>query len=648
MGKKTTIKARILRLSIISILVLSILLVSLASILIFNAYDESYRKQALSLANSYSQTIQTNIENLQDDLNAAASNLMIFNDAVPADTRMSHLASLAATSHFKDFSIARSDGTTLNDTNISDREYFQSAMRGEYYVSSPVVRKTDNSVTTMVAGPSVTYNNEQYVVYGGLDSLYFSRGLSSIDMGAGSTVSVIDKYGQIVASSTPSQVEALANYTEVPDPALQAFAREMLENEEGIAHYTYGGTDYMAVYQKIEGTDGWTIAVSANYSEVVAKVVLDIIICLVLSGTLILVNIIVTLKVSNKISNPLTMSTKRLVLLSQGDVKTPFENHAPNDETRILSQSLVDTVQTLRLYIEDISSVLSALAAGDLTVSSTLEYKGDFQEIGTSLREISNALNRAFSTVKESMVSIQSGATQVAAGAQTLSTTALEESQAVSEISSTVANINDQADNTAITARKAAELTHTTNINANSGGELMKELLQAVENIKDKSSAISQIIKTIGDIAFQTNILALNAAIEAARAGGAGKGFAVVANEVGMLASKSQEAAQSTESLITDSLSAVDAGMQLASKAYEQMQAIVSDIGQVTSQIEAIDTATGKQKESLELITENMSRIEVGMQSNTATAQESAASSEELSSLSTSLAQAVSKYKTTM
>lgn len=648
MGRKTTIKARILRLSIITICILSILLVSVASILIFNAYDERSQKQARSLTNAYSELIQSNIENLQNDLTAAASDRLIFNDAVPAETRLSHLALSAKTSHFNDFSVARSDGTTLNNTDISDREYFRKAMQGEYYVSSPVVHKTDNSITTMVAGPAATYNNKQYIVYGSLDSLYFSRGLDSIDMGTGSTVSVIDKYGQIVASSVPAQVESLANYTEVSDPALQNFAKEMLSNEEGVAHYNYGGIEYMAVYQKIEGTDGWTIAVSANYSEIAGKVISDVIVCLVISAVLILVSIIVSIKVSTSISNPLSASTKRLALLSQGDVKTPFENNAPNDETRVLSQSLVDTVQTLHLYIEDISHVLSALAAGDLTVRSTLKYKGDFQEIGTSLSEISTALNNAFSTVKSNMISIQSGATQVAAGAQTLSSTATEESQAVSEISSTVAEINKQADNTAATARKAAELTHTTNANANSGGELMKELLLAVENIKDKSAAISQIIKTIGDIAFQTNILALNAAIEAARAGRAGKGFAVVANEVGMLATKSQEAAQSTETLITDSLSAVDAGMQLANKAYEQMQAIVNDIGQVTAQIEVIDSATETQKASLDLITENMSKIEVGMQSNTATAQESAASSEELSSLSTSLAQAVSKYKTSM
>lgn len=648
MGRKTTIKARVLRLSLISIFVLSVALVALFSILIYKAYDDSYQRQAWSLVGSYSQLIQSNIENLQSDLDTAASDLMVFNEAVPANSRISRLTVAAETSHFKDFSIARSDGTTLNDTDISDREYFQNAMKGQYYVSSPVVRKTDNSITTMVAAPAVTYNGKQYVVYGGLDSLYFSRGLDSIDMGAGSTVSVIDKYGQIVASSTPAQVAALANYTEVQDAALQDFANAMLANEKGVAHYQYGGIDFMAVYQKIDGTDGWTIAVSANYSEIVRTIIFDIVLCLILCALLILIGITVSIKVSNNISRPLNASTTRLLLLAGGDVKTPFENNAPNDETRVLSQSLVDTVQTLRLYIEDIDHVLGALAAGDLTVRSTIEYKGDFQEIGASLREISSALNNAFSTVKDNMASIQSGATQVAVGAQTLSSTAVESSQAVSDISSTVARINEQADNTAAIARKAADLTHETNKNAHSGGDLMKELLIAVENIKDKSSAISQIMKTIGDIAFQTNILALNASIEAARAGAAGKGFAVVANEVGVLATRSQEAAQNTETLITDSLSAVDVGMQLAKRVYEQMQAIVNDIGQVTSEIERIDSAANDQKESLDLITENMSKIETGMQSNTATAAESAASSEELSSLSTTLVQTVSKYKTSV
>lgn len=644
--RQTTIKNRILRLSIISVVTVIVLLVSVNSVLIYRAYDTSYRSEAESLAGAYSELIQANIESLRNDLDTVMANTSVFNQMSPMYLRKSQLENLAATSLFKDFSVAYSDGKTYSDTDLSKREYFQHAMRGEYYVSSPVIRQTDNSVTTMMAGPAVTVNGQQYVVYGGLDSAYFSKGLDSIDMGKGSNIIVIDKYGQIVASSDQSQVANLENYVNSEDKELRGFATEMMNKESGTYSYEHDGIRFMAAYQNIPDTDGWTIAVSANYSEVIAQVTSAILVCLVLSLALLVIEVVVAIKVANNISRPIIRNTERLKLLAGGDVKTPFENHAPNDETYILSQSMVETVSSLSGYISDIRNVLSGMAAGDLTVRSEMEYKGDFVEIGKSLEQISGALNEAFNLVKGNVNQLQSGAAQLAAGAQSLSSTAIGESQAVDEISTTVAEITKQADNTASISARVAEMTRRTNESAHSGGQLMKELLKSVENIKEKSYGISEIMRTISDIASQTNILALNASIEAARAGAAGKGFAVVANEVGTLAAKSQAAAKDTESLIGDSISAVDSGMDLASKAYEEINTIVEAISEVTTEIERINAAAEEQKDSINLISDNMGRIESGMQSTTATAEQSAASSEELSGLSTSLAETVSRYRT--
>ena len=172
----------------------------------------------------------------------------------------------------------------------------------------------------------------------------------------------------------------------------------------------------------------------------------------------------------------------------------------------------------------------------------------------------------------------------------------------------------------------------------------MKQLLEAVENIKEKSASIKNIIKTIEDIAFQTNILALNASIEAARAGEAGKGFAVVADEVGNLAAKSAEAAQNTTSLINASLTAVEKGTQLADSAHTAMNSIVNGISKISDEMQAITEAAAEQQSAVGDITEGISHIEAGMHSTTATAEESAASSEELSALASTLAGEVDKF----
>ena len=646
MGRKTSIKNRVLRLAILSVVVVVVTLLVANAILIFNAYNNSYRNQADSLSAAYCQMFSDNIENLQLNLKSVEQSTEVLDDTLPMEQRKQILAELASTSIFKDFSVSYADGKTYNDTDISKREYFQLAMQGKYAISAPVIRLTDNSVTTMMASPVFTHNGKQYVIYGSIDTLYFSKGFDTSALTEGSSIFVIDKHGQVVASSDTDAVMNLANFTDEEHKDFNTLANSMINNESGSLHYTSNGVEYLASYKTVPDTDGWKIAVCQNYSGVTKNIVVSIVIGLGLAVGLTIVGTFVSIKVANKISKPVVKNTERLKLLAEGDVTTEFVNDSPNDETYILSDSMCKTVETLRLYISDIREVLGALADGDLTARSSVQYTGDFREIGESLDRISTALQTAFSGLKDGIESMREGSRQVAAGVQTLSDTALEESKAISDISETIAKISEQAENTARISEKVAELTVKTNENAKTGGELMKEMLGAVENIKDKSNAISNIIQTISDIAFQTNILSLNASIEAARAGEAGKGFSVVASEVSVLAAKSQNAVQNTEALIKDSLDAVNNGTNIANKAVEGMNRIVEDINRVTDEISLINSAAVEQKNSITFINENMTKIENGMQSTTATAEESAASGEELSSMSITLSETVEKYKT--
>lgn len=643
--RTTKIKYRILRLSIISIAVCIVVFMTLITFNNTYSYSTSYVSQTKSLAEAYGEVITNTISSLTLEIQSAANDESVFDQSIPLVTRKKNLDYLAETALFKDYSVAYEDGNTYNDTNLSDREYFQKALNGEVAISAPVIRKTDGSVTTMMAAPA-EHNGTKYVIYGGLDTAMFSNGLDRIDMGEGSNIVVFDKNGQIVAASNVELVTSLTNYLQGDNSQLAKFAETAMSGESNSMKYNDGTHEMLAYYMPIEGTDGWTIAVSGNYDEVNRAVFFTLLLGFGASAILLVLGIIISIKVANNIAGPIVRSADRLKLLSEGDVNSPFVVDAPGDETMVLQQSLYNTVETLRTYINDIKNVLESLADGDLTVSSTVDYHEDFVTIGTSLNQISSALNSAMTAVKNSVSNIQSGAGQVAEGSSSLSETAIKEAEAVDRISNTISSIQQKADNTANASSNVAALAQEANSSAHEGGELMKQLLEAVENIKDKSASIKNIIKTIEDIAFQTNILALNASIEAARAGEAGKGFAVVADEVGNLAAKSAEAAQNTTALINDSLTAVDKGTQLAADVHTAMDSIVNGISKISDQMQEITEAASEQQAAVAEITEGITYIESGMHSTTATAEESAASSEELSALATTLAAEVGKFIT--
>jgi len=240
---------------------------------------------------------------------------------------------------------------------------------------------------------------------------------------------------------------------------------------------------------------------------------------------------------------------------------------------------------------------------------------------------------------------VASGSEQVSFGAQALSQGATEQASSVEELSATIVELSGHVKVNADHAAEASRLSNDAGSGVMESDGHMKEMIEAMGDISDKSKEIGKIIKTIDDIAFQTNILALNAAVEAARAGSAGKGFAVVADEVRNLAQKSAEAAKNTTVLIEGSILAVDNGTRIVGQTAKSLQDVVVKAGNVTNKMTDIANASEQQAKAIAQVTQGIEQIAAVVQTNSATAEESAAASEELTGQAQMLKELVGKFR---
>ncbi len=296
-------------------------------------------------------------------------------------------------------------------------------------------------------------------------------------------------------------------------------------------------------------------------------------------------------------------------------------------------------------YINEITQVLNKMADGDMRIALQRDYRGEFSSIKEALLHISSSLNQTLSMIASSAGQVDMGAKQIASGAQALAQGTTEQASAIEELSASITDVSQEVQGNAANVKEAAEYVGQTVASVEESNAYMKQMLVSMKEIDRSSLEISKIIKVIDDIAFQTNILALNAAVEAARAGAAGKGFAVVADEVRNLATKSADAAKQTTELIENSIKAVSAGSKMAENTAKALENVSSKAVRIKEIIGKIDSASSAQASAISQITISLGQVSNVVQTNTATAEESAAASEELSGQSAMLFAEVGKFK---
>ena len=332
--------------------------------------------------------------------------------------------------------------------------------------------------------------------------------------------------------------------------------------------------------------------------------------------------------------------------MSKGRLSAPESGYKfGNNELGDFAAALHNTKNSLNSYIMDITDILEAMADGNFTKRPSVEYSGDFERIERAFGDIRQELSEIVHNISRSSEQVLSGSSQMAGGSQILANGTTTQASAIENLNSAVQGISEKINVNADNAIRAKELSAEVETSAVAQNKDMSSVMEAMSEIEKKSSEIGKIIKTIDDIAFQTNILALNAAVEAARAGDAGKGFAVVADEVRNLASKSAEAAQLTTELISATVDAVNDGAEKVSSAAQSMREITEKAKETSRLIDEISDASGEQATAIMQVTVGLEKISDVVQQNSATAEETAASCEQLSSQSRILKQQVDLLK---
>lgn len=590
------------------------------------AYSLSYQTQmhmvqtdvnrASALA---SENLSNQLQNYMNVTSIAGTDSIIRDSSASISDKEACIDRYVQTYGFTSGNLLDPNAVSLFDgTDFSDRDYVQRALTGEVCVSDITLSRYTGTYGVSIAAPVQSASGDiTGVIYFRIDNDFMTSIVENLKISRNSSACIVDANNQIIAHENP----------------------ELIMTEAAASN------DGICASVPVNNTNGWTLVITAPESDFTGAMTTMIRQFVIWDIIAVIAALIIAMLFANSMSKSVLPVKNAMLSISQGDLSCSLTKTKRKDELGVLQNTAASLVEMLQHIIGEANQILGSIAHFDLTTGEMNSYPGAFNGLADSVNAIRQMLTRMIIDIQSSSANVKSGSSQLAEATQLLSEGTVSQTSSIEKLVMDMNNVVDSINQNSENGNLINERLNTLDTKIQDSSQQMEHLLRIVDQIEEMSSDIQKIVGTIDSIAFQTNILALNASVEAARAGENGRGFAVVAEEVSSLASRSSDASKKTGELIEKCITGIAQAKESADVTASALESIVTDSAEIARSFDSISEATREEARKANSIRMEINNISDVVQSNSSTAQETAASTEALSQQAQTLEAMTSRFR---